>query len=51
MLNKNFQKVFTIELYIKKPQEQVIKNEMWEISISREEIEEIMKELDERKAL
>ena len=51
VLNKNFQKVFTTESDFKKPQEQVRKNEMWEIKISREEIEEMMKELDETKAM
>ena len=51
MLNKNFQKVFTTESDFEKPQGLVRKNEMWEIRISRKEIEEMMKELDERKAI
>ena len=51
LLNKNFQKVFITEFDFKKPQGQVRKNEMWESRISREEIEKIMKELDERKAI
>ena len=51
MLNKNFQKVFTTESDFKKSQGQVRMNEMWEIRICREEIEEIMKELEERKAI
>ena len=51
VLNKNFQKVFTTESDFKKPQGQVRKKKMWEIRISREEIDEIMKELDERKAI
>ena len=51
MLNKNFQKVFTTESDFKKPQGQVRKNEMWEIKISKKEIEQMMKELDERKAI
>ena len=42
VLNKKFQRVFTTESYFKKPQVQVRKNKMWEISISREEIEEEM---------
>ena len=50
VLNKNFQKVFTTESDLKKPQRQVRKNVMLEIRISREEIEE-MNELDERKAI
>ena len=40
--NKNFQKVFTTESDFKS---------LKEIRISREEIKEMMKELDERKAL
>ena len=48
VLNKNFQKVFTTESDFKKPQGQVRKNEMWEIRISKKEIEEMMKELDRR---
>ena len=51
VLNKNFQKVFTTESDFKKPQGQVRTNEMWEIGINRKEIEEMMKELDERKAI
>ena len=51
VLNKNFQKVFTTESDFKKLQGQVKKNEMLEIRIIREEIKEIMKELDERKAI
>ena len=51
VLNKNFQKVFTTEFDFKNPQGQVRKNEMWLIKISREEIEEMMKELDERKPI
>ena len=51
VLNKNFQKVFTTEYYFKKPQGQVRKNVMWEIKISIKEIEDLMKELDERKAI
>ena len=49
VLNKNFQKVFTTESVFKKPQGQVRKNEMWKIKISKNEIEEMMKELDEKK--
>ena len=49
VLNKNFQKVFITESDIKKPQGQVRKNDMWEIRINKEEIQEIMKELDEVK--
>ena len=48
MLNKNFQKLFITKSDFKKPQGQVRKNVMWEIRISKEEIEEIMKELDEK---
>ena len=51
VLTKNFQKVFIAASHFKKPQGQVRKNEIWEIRISREEIEEMMKELDERKAI
>ena len=51
VLNKKFQKVFTTECDLKKPQGQVTKNEMWEIRISRKEIVEMMKKLDERKAI
>ena len=51
MLKKNFQKVFTAESDFEKPQRQVRKNEMWEIKISKKEIEEMMKEVDERKAI
>ena len=51
VLNKNFQKVFTTEFDFKMPQGQVRKNETWEIRISKNEIEEIMKKLDERKAI
>ena len=51
VLNKNFQEVFTTESDFKKPQGQVRKNEMWEIWISKKEIEDMMKELDERKAI
>ena len=46
VLNKNFQKVFTAEFDFKKAQGPVRKNEMWDVRISREEIEEMMKELD-----
>ena len=46
VLIKNSQKVFTTVSDFKS-QGQVRKNEMWEIRISREETEEIMKELDE----
>ena len=51
VLNKNFQKVFITESDFKKPQVQVRKNKRWEIRINREEIEEMMKELYERKAI
>ena len=51
VLNKIFQKVFITESVIKKPQEPVRKNEMWEIRISKEETEEMMKELEERKRI
>ena len=43
VLNRNFQKIFTTELDFKKPQGQVRKNEMWDIKISKKEIEEMMK--------
>ena len=46
VLIKNFQKVFTTESDLKKPQGQVMKNEMWEIKINKIDIEEMMKELD-----
>ena len=39
------------EVLNKKPQGQVRKNKMWEIRMRRDEIEEMMKELDERKAI
>ena len=51
VLNRNFEKVFATKSYFKKPQGQVRKNEMLEIRINREEIEEMMKELKERKAI
>ena len=51
VLNKIFQKVFATKSDFKKPQGQVRKKEMWEIKISKKEIEEMMKELDERKAI
>ena len=50
VLNNNFQKVFTTESDYIKPQGQVRINEMWEIKISKKEIEK-MKKLDERKAI
>ena len=37
VLNKNFQKVFTTKSDFKMPQEQVRKNEMWEIRISKKD--------------
>ena len=49
--NRNFQKVFTRKSNFKKPHGHKGKNEMWEIRINREEVKEIMKELDERKAI
>ena len=51
VLNENLKKIFTTESDFQKPQGQVRKNEMREIKISQKEIEEMMKELDERKAI
>ena len=51
VLNKNFEKVFTTQSDFEKLQGQVKKNEMWEIKISKKKIEEMMKELDEKKAI
>ena len=51
VLNKNFQKVFTQKNPNLKNTREKRKNEMWEIKMNKEEIKEMMKKLDEKKAI
>ena len=50
ILNKKFQNVFPSETELKHPQERKESTELWEIKISRHEIKELLKNLEERKA-
>ena len=51
ILSKNFQNVFTSETEFKHPQERKESTELGEIKVSRHEIKELLKNLEERKAI
>ena len=51
ILNKNFQNVFPSEIEFRHPQERKENKELWEIKVGRHEIKEVLKNLEERKAI
>ena len=51
ILNKNFQNVFTSETEFRRTQERRESTELWEIKVSRHEIKELLKNLEERKTI
>ena len=51
ILNKNFQQVFTKETEFTEPRDKTSNKKMWEIIVNKDEVYELMKQLEERKAV
>ncbi len=51
VLNMNFQKVFTRKSNVEPPQRESHEVEMWKIRVNKEELLELLKNLDEKKAV